>query len=170
MSSVHQFISQLKDQQTSARYEPKANGRAIANLVPTAGGSSLLTASNECVIPAALAIQPGATVLSVGQMAPSDRNRSGKDHNICVFAPSTEGQKGAITTVAYGQPTPDVQYAEQVKAHEDALAKQAEDPTVVVPNVCLFAGHFTKANPLGTEWQIQYLVDKGEVLIQLLAW
>ena len=161
MSSVHQFISALKDQQSSARYEMKANGRVIANLVATVGGSSLLTAANECVIPEALGLLPGATVLSLGAMKASERNRSGRDHNICIFVPSKDtNTRGDILTIAYGQPCPDAQYEEQVKSYEAGTANA----------VVLFSGHFVKSSPLGQEWQIQYLTDNGEVLIQLLAW
>jgi len=146
MSSVHQFISQIRDQQTSARYEVKANGRVIANLVATTTGSSLLTGAGDCVIKEAFDLLPGSNVLSIGKMAAGERNRSGKDHNVCIFAPSVEGQKGEIKTLGYGQPTPDQQYTEQVTAFEQGAASA----------VVLFAGHWTKNSPLGTEFQVQY--------------
>jgi hypothetical protein len=162
MSSVHQFISQIRDQQTSARYEPKVGGKNLANMIATVQGSSLLTASGDCVIQDVFALLAGSSVLSLGQMAPSERNRSGKDHNLCIFAPAKDGEaKGAITTIGYGQPTPDDQYTEQVKAFE------ADD---TVQAVCMFAGHFTKGSKLGVEWQIQYRMEDGVALIQLLAW
>jgi hypothetical protein len=162
MASVHQFISSLKDTQEAAKYEVKTGGRIIANLVATTTGSSLLTAAGDCVIKEAFNLLPGSNVLSLGKMATSDRNRSGRDHNVCIFKPAPAGTdaKGDIKTLGYCTPCPDEQYTAQVKAFEDGTAQA----------VVLFSGHFTKANPLGTEFQVQYIQDGTDTLIQLLAW